>query len=100
MIYGNNILAPLEKPIKESCKTCCHLQELNNTGHSWRLDQAVVCAFEHGVANLDDYSHCTVDVFNRSGQQLFHSVGYPVARDGTYGGKTLPFDTYYYVIDL
>lgn len=52
------------------------------------------------IANLSDYTHCTVDVFNRSGQQLFHSVGYPVAWDGTYGGKNLPSGTYYYVIDL
>lgn len=52
------------------------------------------------IAYLSDYNHCTVDVFTRYGQQIFHSNGYPVAWDGTYGGKNLPTGTYYYVIDL
>ena len=49
---------------------------------------------------LSNYAQCTVDVFTRYGQQIFHSIGYPVPWDGTYGGKNLPSGTYYYVIDL
>jgi gliding motility-associated-like protein len=52
------------------------------------------------IAYLSDYTHCTVDVFTRYGQQIFHSNGYPVAWNGTYSGKSLPVGTYYYVIDL
>jgi gliding motility-associated-like protein len=51
------------------------------------------------ISNLPDYTGCTVDVFNRYGQRLFHSVGYNRPWDGTYNGQSLPFGTYYYIID-
>jgi gliding motility-associated-like protein len=43
-----------------------------------------------------------VQVFNRYGQIVFESRGYTKPWDGTLGGnngKTLPFGTYYYVIE-
>ena len=46
------------------------------------------------------YPDCTVDVFNRYGQQLFHSEGYSKPWDGTYNKKPLPVGTYYYIINL
>jgi len=51
------------------------------------------------IQGLIAYQQATVDVFDRYGQKVFHSLGYPKAWDGTYGGKSLPTGTYYYVID-
>lgn len=51
------------------------------------------------IQGLIAYTKATVDVFDRYGQKVFHSVGYPQAWDGTYGGKFLPTGTYYYIID-
>jgi len=52
------------------------------------------------IKNLEDYPGATVDLFNRYGQQIFHSNGYGSAWDGTVNGKPLPVATYYYVIEL
>jgi gliding motility-associated-like protein len=47
---------------------------------------------------LKFYPDCVVDIFNRLGQQIFHSVGYNTPWDGRYKGVLLPIGTYYYVI--
>jgi gliding motility-associated-like protein len=52
------------------------------------------------IANLVHYTGCTVEVFNRYGQQVFYSSGYTKAWDGKYKGKDLPVGTYYYIISL
>ena len=52
------------------------------------------------IASLSNYPDATVDIYNRWGQHLFHSVGYGKPWDGTYNGKPLPAGAYYYVIDL
>lgn len=52
------------------------------------------------IPNLADYPNCTVEIFNRYGQQVFYSVGYNKPWDGTMKGKDLPVGTYYYVIEL
>ncbi|BAV06729.1 gliding motility-associated C-terminal domain-containing protein [Filimonas lacunae] len=52
------------------------------------------------ITNLQMYPGCTVAVFNRYGQQVYFSIGYPVAWKGTWNGKLVPAATYYYVIDL
>jgi gliding motility-associated-like protein len=52
------------------------------------------------IKHLDEFSTCTVKVFNRYGQQLFSSVGYAQPWNGTYKNKQLPAATYYYIIDL
>ncbi|MGZ3820665.1 MAG: Ig-like domain-containing protein, partial [Mucilaginibacter sp.] len=51
------------------------------------------------VQGLIAYQNATVDVFDRYGQKVFHSVGYGQPWDGTSNGKVLPFGTYYYIID-
>lgn len=51
------------------------------------------------IKYLDSYRDCTVDVFNRFGQHVYHSVGYNSAWNGTFNGNPLPFGTYYYVIN-
>lgn len=48
---------------------------------------------------LDTYPNCKVQVFTRTGQVVFESKGYKVPWNGTIGGKPLPFDTYYYIIE-
>jgi gliding motility-associated-like protein len=52
------------------------------------------------IPNLVDYQNCTVEIFNRYGQQVFYSIGYNKPWDGTFKGKDLPVGTYYYVIEL
>jgi gliding motility-associated-like protein len=52
------------------------------------------------ISYLNDYPDCRVEVFTRAGQLVFRSVkGYGVAWDGKRNGKSLPFDTYYYIIE-
>ena len=52
------------------------------------------------IENLEEYPTCTVEIFNRWGNQVFSSVGYAVPWDGTYKGEVLPFGVYYYIIRL
>jgi len=52
------------------------------------------------IAHISDYPHCTVDVFSRGGQLVFHSTGYSKPWEGTYNGNSLPTGAYYYIIDL
>jgi len=49
---------------------------------------------------LITYPSCLVTVFDRNGQKVYQSFGYPKPWDGTNGGSPLPTGTYYYVIDL
>jgi gliding motility-associated-like protein len=48
----------------------------------------------------NEFPDIVVDIYNRWGQQLFHSVGYQTPWDGKYNGEDLPVGTYYYVILL
>ncbi|QKJ28333.1 gliding motility-associated C-terminal domain-containing protein [Mucilaginibacter mali] len=52
------------------------------------------------ITGLTAYTDANVDVYNRYGKLLYHSVSYPKAWDGTYNGQLLPVGTYYYVIRL
>ncbi|RYY21735.1 MAG: T9SS type B sorting domain-containing protein, partial [Sphingobacteriaceae bacterium] len=51
------------------------------------------------IKYLDSYPDCTVEIYNRYGQQVFYSLGYPVAWDGRYKGEELPVGVYYYIIN-
>jgi gliding motility-associated-like protein len=51
------------------------------------------------IEGLMAYENATVDIFDRSGQKVFHSLGYSTPWDGTIGGKMLPAGTYYFIID-
>jgi gliding motility-associated-like protein len=51
------------------------------------------------IKYLNSYPGCTVDVYNRYGQPVFHSVGYTSDWDGRYNGNPLPVGTYYYIIN-
>jgi len=51
------------------------------------------------IPYLSSYPGCTVDIYNRYGQLVFHSIGYDRPWDGTVNGNPVPVGTYYYVID-
>ncbi|MDE3237303.1 MAG: gliding motility-associated C-terminal domain-containing protein, partial [Bacteroidota bacterium] len=51
------------------------------------------------IRYLESYPGATIDVYDRYGQQVFHSVGYSTEWDGTLNGKPLPVATYYYIIN-
>jgi gliding motility-associated-like protein len=50
------------------------------------------------IKYLIDYPNCRIQVFARSGQLVFQSVGYGTPWDGTWKGQPLPIGTYYYII--
>lgn len=52
------------------------------------------------IPGLTPYPNCSVSIFDRYGRLVFESVGYRKPWDGTYNGKLLPMDTYYYTIKL
>lgn len=52
------------------------------------------------IFGIADYPACEVTIYDRWGQRVFRSVGYPEPWDGTNGGARLPMATYYYHIVL
>ena len=52
------------------------------------------------IPALVNYTNATVNIFDRRGENVFHSTGYPIPFDGIYGGRQLPTGVYYYIIDL
>jgi gliding motility-associated-like protein len=51
------------------------------------------------IKYLESYPDNRVQVFTRAGQLVFESRRYVKPWDGTVNGKSLPFDTYYYIIE-
>ncbi|MEX8548799.1 MAG: gliding motility-associated C-terminal domain-containing protein [Mucilaginibacter sp.] len=51
------------------------------------------------IKYLNTYADGTVEVFNRYGNKVYFSVGYPVPWDGRFKGIDLPVSTYYYIIN-
>lgn len=51
------------------------------------------------IEYLDTYPACKVQVFTRTGKLVFESRGYRKPWDGNMNGKSLPVDTYYYIIE-
>ncbi len=52
------------------------------------------------IEALSTYPESTMNVFSRSGQKVYTSIGYDKPWNGAYKGYVLPSGTYYYVIDL
>ena len=50
------------------------------------------------ILNLSDFKPCEVNVFNRYGIKVFSSSNYNNDWDGTFNGKKLENDTYYYFV--
>ena len=55
---------------------------------------------EWQIRNIDKYPKCIVNIYTREKVHVFNSIGYKVMWEGEFEGKTLPSDTYHYVIDL
>ncbi|MEO7266171.1 MAG: PKD domain-containing protein [Ferruginibacter sp.] len=51
------------------------------------------------IKYLETYPDNRVQVFTRTGQLVFESRGYRKPWDGNMNGKSLPVDTYYYIIE-
>jgi len=51
------------------------------------------------IKGLTAYQQATIDIFDRNGQKIFHSVGYGIPSDGTYKVQQMPNGVYYYIVD-
>lgn len=51
------------------------------------------------VQGIESYPKIVVDIYSRSGQPVYHSVGYTKPWDGTSNGTPAPFGVYYFVLD-
>lgn len=51
------------------------------------------------IQYLEDYPNNHIQVFTRAGQMVFENRGYYKAWNGTYKGRDLPVDTYYYILE-
>ena len=51
------------------------------------------------IKYLDTYPNNRVQVFTRTGKLVFESRGYKKPWDGNMNGRSLPVDTYYYIIE-
>ncbi|MEM7160987.1 MAG: gliding motility-associated C-terminal domain-containing protein [Bacteroidota bacterium] len=52
------------------------------------------------ITRIENFPQCSVNVFDRWGQLVFKSIGYPTPWDGTRNGNALTAGNYYYVIEL
>jgi gliding motility-associated-like protein len=52
------------------------------------------------IIGAQNYPEAEFYVFNRNGDKVFYSKGYPKDFDGTTNGKMLSVGVYYYLIDL
>ena len=52
------------------------------------------------IKSLNEFTSCSVDVFDQWGSLVFHSNGYKTPWDGKYNGAYSPAGTYYFVIKL
>ncbi len=51
------------------------------------------------IQYLEEYIDCHTQIFTRAGQKVFESRGRYHPWDGKYKGKSLPMDTYYYIME-
>jgi gliding motility-associated-like protein len=112
---GNNtILAPLAVNITNDIT---YTLQVFARGGCMRMDQVYIKVLKDPVISntftpngdgindkweityLKDFPNSKVQVFTKSGQKIFESTGYGKPWDGTYNGKPLPLDTYYYIIE-
>ena len=52
------------------------------------------------IERIEDFPQCSINIFDRWGQLVYTSVGYPIPWDGTRNGNPLTAGNYYYVIEL
>lgn len=49
------------------------------------------------IEGVEEYSDCTLNIFDGRGMRIYQKTGYTNDWDGTYQGKPVPGGTYYYV---
>lgn len=52
------------------------------------------------LIGIDKFPGADISIYTRDGQLIFHSINYPAAFNGTFGGTQVPAGVYYYVIDV
>lgn len=52
------------------------------------------------ILGLSTYPEGILTIFNRNGTSVYRTIGYAKPWNGFFNGKSLPFGTYYYTIDL
>jgi gliding motility-associated-like protein len=52
------------------------------------------------IPGIENYPEAKVNIYNQWGKRIFNSDGYYDPWDGTFNGKDLPADSYFYIIDL
>lgn len=86
----SHIINPVEPEEPEVTFTVYNSFSPNNDGvnDTWIID------------DIENYTSCTVTIFNRNGNTIYESKSYIMPWDGTYKSKKVPDATYYYLIDL
>ncbi len=51
------------------------------------------------LEGIQDYPRISIEIYNRWGQQVYSTKGYPSPWDGKRNGSDLPIGAYYYIID-
>jgi gliding motility-associated-like protein len=114
-VAANNSLTPEVKPTSDLTYT---LHAVSNVGCGTASDNVFVRVLKKvlipnafspngdGINDLwmiqalETYPEAVISVYNRYGQQVYMSRGYPRPWNGHHQGKPLPSASYYYVIDL
>lgn len=52
------------------------------------------------IKNIHKFPQAEIYVYSRNGQKVFNSIGYENAWEGTFDGRDLPTDSYYYIIKV
>ena len=50
------------------------------------------------IFNIEGYPDCTIEIYNRWGNRVFYSKGYPTPWNGTMNNQPLPIGTYLYIV--
>ena len=52
------------------------------------------------ISRINAFPQCSVQIFDRWGQLVHKSIGYPIPWDGRRNGTPLTAGNYYYVVEL
>jgi gliding motility-associated-like protein len=90
---GNQCTADASYTLGSENENCVRIPGIitpNNDGYNdtWR------------IPGIEYYPNATVEIYDRSGKQIFFSRGYDRPWDGMYDGKLMPVASYHYIINL
>jgi gliding motility-associated-like protein len=52
------------------------------------------------IENIEAYVNCTLEIYNRNGNEIYRAINYQNDWDGKYKNKDCPAATYIYILDL